>query len=861
MHPSFFVSLLFISATSKIYKRGSISFPSIQSYESITDQNDYFVDNYQWENKGDYGGIKNEDLNIKNVWKKNITGQNIQLSIADYGCRFTHEIFMQFNLNKSWNFQNDNINPRDLMNNSIDSQHGTSITGIASYASKKSIISHISLTTENSSKEISKFLESDTNNAIFSKQKINIRLFPNKFVNDPYFDLISDNNVLYDDSILCIFPAKNDGEHGSTIASSSRRAFIIGASTSRGFPAYYTGFSPATLVNAPSTGSEGYFEGTSLRSPLIDSPSNESDKSYYNEFGQTDAAAAEVAGALALAIESHKRNHHHKKSNLSYRDMMYMLILTSTINDPTSPKWKKNAADFMFHPNLGFGRINADLLVNVSSTWESVGPEITTKSIPMTLKKSNTLKINSVRENVVWIEVFCDSKVTFIEFVSLSFKTKLCTNNNNMKIQLISPSGTLFTVLYPTSTKPFDKPKTVINKKFLPSKLRYFLANCFTRFLRKIPKIANSIITESYQVGIRSFFGENGAGIWKVGFVYATYIPDDEVYDVSLQLYGQENRPILPRIKRKQAPISSIIDNTDLPTIKNAKFLNPPSLIKCGEQSFYYSKPLHKESYSAIFNLLHDEDTNNMTNLDIFLVNPQTYRTFPLGRTYETKSGADIPVSIPCIFRNNTQFLLSFRKNYKGLIASTTIRVLNEMGPKRTILNFFEPYSVQKIKREIFYSRYDSIETKDQPYFDHFIFSIYSVSGHEEVFSQSFTEITSFDFNFENLERDKYVLTITTPNLDDPCKAVMIPFNRFAFREFVVSLNNDCPSIDGIITAAVKNTIMIIAISAFLLVLLFLIITSIFIIIKLIKKRRNNFGELENISISTPMTLPMLPSN
>jgi subtilisin family serine protease len=108
-----------------------------------------------------------------------------------------------------------------------------------------------------------------------------------------------------------------------------------------------------------------------------------------DDFGGTSGSAPIVAGAVALILEAN--------SNLTYRDVMHVIVNSSFKNDPNNADWYNsrgvkliftrsvNSAGFNHSYLYGFGRIDATAAVNLASTWTLVGP-LSTYSVSQVTK-------------------------------------------------------------------------------------------------------------------------------------------------------------------------------------------------------------------------------------------------------------------------------------------------------------------------------------------------------------------------------------------------------------------------------------------------------------------------------------------
>ena len=82
----------------------------------------------------------------------------------------------------------------------------------------------------------------------------------------------------------------------------------------------------------------------------------------------TSASAPIGAGIIALALEAN--------SNLTWRDIQYLIVETSMPFDMKANGWKKNGAGKYFSHNFGFGLMNAGKMVELALRWTPVKGQV-----------------------------------------------------------------------------------------------------------------------------------------------------------------------------------------------------------------------------------------------------------------------------------------------------------------------------------------------------------------------------------------------------------------------------------------------------------------------------------------------------
>ena len=57
---------------------------------------------------------------------------------------------------------------------------------------------------------------------------------------------------------------------------------------------------------------------------------------------------------------------------LTWRDLQHLIVNTAQITSPVDEGWMKNGAGFHFNHKFGFGRLDADALVEAAKVWQNV---------------------------------------------------------------------------------------------------------------------------------------------------------------------------------------------------------------------------------------------------------------------------------------------------------------------------------------------------------------------------------------------------------------------------------------------------------------------------------------------------------
>jgi subtilisin-like proprotein convertase family protein len=149
---------------------------------------------------------------------------------------------------------------------------------------------------------------------------------------------------------------------------------------------------------------------------------------YTSNFGGTSSASPLAAGAVGLALEANP--------DLTWRDVMHVLIESARKVDPTNSLWTTNAAGYDINYNYGFGAIDAEQLVLTAASWTNVAPEVSATSgvqtVGVAVPDNNTTGVTQT------VNIAEDIKIEAVELV-LNLTT---TYVGDYQVTLTSPQGT-----------------------------------------------------------------------------------------------------------------------------------------------------------------------------------------------------------------------------------------------------------------------------------------------------------------------------------------------------------------------------------------------------------------------------------
>ncbi|MCG3126241.1 MAG: hypothetical protein CHACPFDD_01071 [Phycisphaerae bacterium] len=143
----------------------------------------------------------------------------------------------------------------------------------------------------------------------------------------------------------------------------ARHTIAVAACDNLDRAAAYSEGGACILLNAPSSGGTLALATTDPTGVCGDDPGD-----YRTDFGFTSGAAPLVSGVIALMLE--------RNPLLDWRDVQTILVRSAVPNQTGDGGWRTNAGGRMYHPALGFGRVNAAEALRLTDEWVGLGDEL-----------------------------------------------------------------------------------------------------------------------------------------------------------------------------------------------------------------------------------------------------------------------------------------------------------------------------------------------------------------------------------------------------------------------------------------------------------------------------------------------------
>ncbi|XP_078256326.1 PC3-like endoprotease variant B isoform X1 [Rhinoraja longicauda] len=425
----------------------------------------------QWElyNQEQYGKPKRFDLNIMPVWKRNITGRGIVVSIIDDGIDSTN-----LDLRK-------NIDPRASFD--LPRAHGifrksTILKRDGLYWHGTQCASEIAMEANNSFCGVGIAFNAKVGGIHLLNGAISDAMEATAFTyNNNYIDIYnccwgpSDNGKIFagpkrlgqkalqfgarkgrkGKGNIYVWAAGNGGfnnDHcGADGFVNSIYTIPIGAITHQGFAANYGEPCPA-LMAVTLTGATNHFLNDL---PLV--TATNSVKGCDSHFQGTSSAAPMAAGVLALVLEANP--------DLSWRDVQHLIAKTAKVPNPSEVGWHINGGGYHVHHRYGFGLIDAASMVQQALRWNPVKPQwMCSEELPL---KPVIIVPAGDGVNLHLTTDACEGTaraINTLEHVQAVVSiTSIC--RGDLSVDLISPFGTKSQLL---GTRMFDNSRAGLNK-------------------------------------------------------------------------------------------------------------------------------------------------------------------------------------------------------------------------------------------------------------------------------------------------------------------------------------------------------------------------------------------------------------
>ncbi|KAL4234105.1 Neuroendocrine convertase 1 [Mactra antiquata] len=400
------------------------------------------------------------DLNVIQVWNRQITGNGVVITVLDDGFEHNHtDLSHSYDPMASYDLNDDDPDPFPRYDPTNENKHGTRCAGEIGMAANNRVCGV---------------------GIAYNAKVGGVRMLDGTVTDELEADAIAFNHK-YVDVYSASWGPNDDGKTVEGPGSMATKAFEKGVFEGRGgkgvIYAWASGNGGSLKDNCDCDGYTG-----SIYTISISSASQQQQKPWYAEqcastlatayssgayndqriatadlhnkctsgHTGTSAAAPLAAGIFALVLEANPE--------ITWRDMQHIVTWTAEFSSlKDNQGWMRNGAGFWVNAAFGFGLLNADKMVEVADprTWKRV-PEKSICKVVTSNDSNLPIQLTSGQElEIVMITDGChgqSNEVNYLEHVQVTLDMEY-SKRGDVSIDLISPSDTSTMIL---SERPND---------------------------------------------------------------------------------------------------------------------------------------------------------------------------------------------------------------------------------------------------------------------------------------------------------------------------------------------------------------------------------------------------------------------
>ncbi|XP_033124048.1 neuroendocrine convertase 1-like [Anneissia japonica] len=403
--------------------------------------------------------VPKTDLHVMPVWKKNVTGAGVVVTIIDDGLEKNHsDLSRNYDPKASWDYNDNDEDPSPRATTTNENAHGTRCAGEVSMQANN-LICGVGIAFNAKIGGI-RMLDGKVTDALeaaaFSHALGHIDIFSASWGPSDDGKTVEGPGNLASKAIqkgirvgrdgkgvLYVWASGNGGRNNDNCNcdgyADSIYTISISSASSDGQLTWYGERCPSTLA---STFSSDFTNSQQVITTDLDDTCT-------TQHSGTSASAPMAAGILALALEVNP--------NLTWRDIQHIIVWTSEYAPlESNDGWLTNGIGLKVNSNFGFGLLNAHAIVEMAdpSVWQSVPPKRICESGPDKSKWEHRIFSKLNKLSMVINTDGCagsESEVTVLEHVQVIL-TLNYTRRGNLKITLTSPEGTSTNLLEPRET-------------------------------------------------------------------------------------------------------------------------------------------------------------------------------------------------------------------------------------------------------------------------------------------------------------------------------------------------------------------------------------------------------------------------
>ncbi|ORX59146.1 hypothetical protein BCR36DRAFT_408674 [Piromyces finnis] len=417
-------------------------------FENLNFTDPFFHRQWHLYNNGTVSKHIGNDINVVPLWKRGINGTGVVVSVIDDGVEWTHE-----DINPNWNVESSfdfslNSQYTDKRRLSKDDSHGTRCAGAIAAQPNSVCGIGVAFGAKIAGERLISTMTTDSMEATALNYKYQI--------NDIYSNSwgpSDDGTSLEGPGTLCnkalqngvlkgrkgygsifIFASGNGGVYDDNCNfdgfANSIYTIAIGAIAHDNSKPFYAEVCSAQLAVTYSGDRKLAITTTDILNSGVDKVTKV--KGCTSDHSGTSAAAPIASGIIALMLSV--------RSDLGWRDVQHIIVNNAVIVNPDDSGWIKNGAGHFVHHFYGFGKLDAEKLVDASIKHKilPIAPLKYSKEVSSRL----TIPIdNTPVESTIELTEKEVGVIHSLEHVQVTVKLPH-KNRRYLTIKLISPSGT-----------------------------------------------------------------------------------------------------------------------------------------------------------------------------------------------------------------------------------------------------------------------------------------------------------------------------------------------------------------------------------------------------------------------------------
>ncbi len=391
------------------------------------------------------------DMNVTGAWSLGYSGRGISVTFLDDGLEWDHpDIQQNYDLRASSDINGNDADPMPRYDESNENKHGTRCAGEVAAVANNSICS-VGVAFNAGIGGI-RMLDGDVTDSVeassLSYNSDHISIYSASWGPDDNGEVVDGPGPLakkaFADGVtlgrkglgsIFVWASGNGGRFNDSCAcdgyANSIYTLSISSTSENSEKPWYLEECTSTLATTYSSGDERLGEHEIITTDIRH-------KCTIKHTG-TSAAAPLAAGIIALALEANP--------NLTWRDVMFVTILSSRPKAIKSNNYIINKRGFLVSSRYGFGLMNAGRMVALAKNWKVVPPLQSCSTLNSnfrirTLQSSNTVEATlstDACQNTI-------NEVNYIEQVEI-ITTIRASIRGLVEIRLTSPMGTQSLIL------------------------------------------------------------------------------------------------------------------------------------------------------------------------------------------------------------------------------------------------------------------------------------------------------------------------------------------------------------------------------------------------------------------------------